>query len=255
MKILTAAFSDKGGRPNNEDSFVCAADMRGLNFRRDAVWAVADGLGGMVGGELASSFVTEYIKRHALLLDNFSGEALLQLMNSANQALLTEQERRQARRGMRTTVAAAFMEKGVLTAIHFGDSRFYYFRENKLFYQSRDHSMSQVAVDLGEITPADIRFHEDRSRVLKVLGNDEVLQTKAPIFKETVRPGDAFMLCTDGFWELILEEEMTACLRRSLPVRTPVLEAPQIWLDGMLGVLRPRLKPCSDNYTAVCCMA
>jgi serine/threonine protein phosphatase PrpC len=240
MNICTSAYSDKGGRLNNEDSHGCRRDGR------SGVWVVADGLGGMAGGELASGFIVEYIKSSAPGLKDFKHDSLLQMMRDANRALVGEQAKREMRRGMRTTVVAAFWDKPTLTSMHFGDSRFYYFRQNELIHQSRDHSMSQVAVDLGEIELKDIRFHEDRSSVLKVLGCDEALQTKTPAFAKKTVPGDAFMLCTDGFWELIYEEEMAASLRSS--------GSPQIWLDNMLGILRKRLTASSDNYTAVCCM-
>jgi serine/threonine protein phosphatase PrpC len=240
METLTAAFSDKGGRPHNEDSYQWF-----LSGKR-GVWVVADGLGGMSGGELASGFITQYIKTFAPSLKDFGEETLLVLFNDANKALIEEQEKQKMRNGMRTTAVTAFIENGRIISVHFGDSRFYYFRRGELLFQSRDHSMSQVAVDLGEIDLKDIRFHEDRSRVLKVLGNGEVLQIRTPSYTETVAPGDAFILCTDGFWELIYEEEMTACLQRSATTED--------WLANMLDILRSRLDAGSDNYTAVCCI-
>ena len=241
MEILTSAFSDKGGRLHNEDNFE-------YNLKNNrGVWIVADGLGGMAGGELASGFVAEYIKNNTFALKSFNKESLLDLMNNVNRALIEEQKKLKMKKGMRTTVAAAFMEADSITSIHFGDSRFYYFRNHEILYQSRDHSMSQVAVDLGEIELKDIRFHEDRSCVLKVLGNDEILKSKTQPFTEKIKPGDAFLLCTDGFWELTYEEEMIECLQRA--------NTPQLWLENMLNILSGRMTDNSDNFTAICCIA
>jgi len=248
ITAATAARSDKGGRPHNEDS-----EYFGARYGRGA-WAVADGLGGMAGGELASAFVTGYIRDNVFDLRDFKEKSLLELLNGANAALSEEQERRGMRHGMRTTLVTAFMEDGTVTSVHFGDSRFYYFRDGGVLHQSRDDSMSQVAVDLGEIRLKDIRFHEDRSTVLKVLGSGEALRTRTPAFTVKAEPGDAFMLCTDGFWELVYEEEMIDALDQAREKAASRDGLADIWLENMLGVLRGRLTEKSDNYTAVCCV-
>ena len=124
---------------------------------------------------------------------------------------------------------------------HVGDSRLYHFFQGRLDFQTRDHSASQVAVMLGEITPDQIRFHEDRSRILRALGQEGDLHAETG--SRTLAPGrHAFLLCSDGFWEYVLEAEMESELRAA--------KTPQEWLDAMRDRLSRRASADNDNNTA-----
>ena len=98
-----------------------------------------------------------------------------------------------------------------------------------------------MAVLLGEITPDQIRFHEDRGRILRALGQEGDLRPETG--EQTLPPGrHAFLLCSDGFWEYVLEQEMEEDLRAAAD--------PQGWLDAMRGRLSRRTPPDNDNNTA-----
>ena len=110
-----------------------------------------------------------------------------------------------------------------------------------MLFRSKDHSASQIAVYMGEITVDQIRFHEDRNRVLRALGQADALTVEAGW--ETLRPGrHAFLLCSDGFWEYVLEDEMAADLVRAVD--------PLDWLARMRSRLIARVPPDNDNNTA-----
>ena len=94
---------------------------------------------------------------------------------------------------------------------------------------------------MGEITPDQIRFHEDRNRVLRALGADNAKPELSPTVMLT-GGRDVFLLCTDGFWENVLESEMEQTLRAS--------GTPEEWLSRMEALLRQRLTDDSDNYSA-----
>ena len=238
MDILTYAWTDIGGREYNEDYYgYWHADGNG-------VWVVADGLGGHAYGEVASRLVTETVVTLAGELNELTDESVIGLSLEANRRLLAEQAAYPELRGMKTTLVAVFTRNGCMKAIHAGDSRFYYFARGIFAFCTKDHSMTRHAMDAGEITFEDMRFHEDRNVVLKVLGLENLNLNNA-VDSLTPAPGDAFLLCTDGFWEYVLEREMEEDLSMSA--------SPREWYERMRGRLLSRVPANNDNYTAVCC--
>lgn len=229
--LQTASYTDIGGRAANEDC------VRQVTAGSDSLClVVADGLGGHGGGEQASSAACRTI------CGGWSGRAspaiLTDLFQEAHRSVTALQTPQCAMKS--TAVALAVTEDRIAWA-HVGDSRLYHFYEDKLVFQTRDHSASQIAVMLGDITPDQIRFHEDRSRVLRALGQEGNLNVETQ--EEPLTPGrHAFLLCTDGFWEYVLEPEMEVDLRRSAD--------PKEWLERMRARLRQRVSSNNDNNTA-----
>ena len=237
IDIKTYAFTDKGGRELNEDYY-------GYYWEAGSgCWVVADGLGGHSGGEVASRFVTESVINKSGAWNTFSDDEIIGMLSGINEDLLASQAAQPENKGMKSTVAAVFAENGVIKFIHAGDTRFYYFRDNRIIICSKDHSMSQKAVDAGEIRYEDIRFHEERNIVLKVMGleNLNLAGLAGTIIPE---PGDAFLLCSDGFWEYVVEGEMEGELAEAA--------GPYEWLSGMLKIHRGKTPANNDNYTALC---
>lgn len=103
---------------------------------------------------------------------------------------------------------------------------------------------SQAAVELGQLTPEQIRGSEDRVKLLKVLGNFDRLELKRQPEQIPAMNGDAFLICTDGFWEHVHEREMECDLVKS--------DSPTEWRDRMLKRLLLRTGNSGDNYTALC---
>lgn len=229
--IQIASYSDVGGRERNEDSVQYAQREGGR-----LCLVVADGLGGHGGGEQASAAAA------GTICQGWDGEAsrqkLTALVKEANLRVLSLQTRTCA---MKTTVAVLALAGGEAAWAHVGDSRLYHFLDGKLVFQTRDHSVAQMGVMLGEITVDQIRFHEDRNRVLKALGQDAELNVESAA--QALEPGrHAFLLCSDGFWEYVLEQEMEEDLQRAGSV--------QQWLDAMRTRLAARVPPDNDNNTA-----
>lgn len=226
----TAAYSDQGGRPCNEDTVQVLE-------RAGALCAlVADGLGGHGGGDAASQAAAEVVR------DGWSGGVE---PDEAREMLLTAHQRVLAMQtplcSMKTTAVLLLLEKGRVVWAHAGDSRLYWFLDGKIRFQTLDHSVAQMGVILGDITPDEIRFHQDRNRVLRALGQDGDM--KLDVKEEALPPGrSVFLLCTDGFWEYVLEEEM----ERELAAAT----SPGDWLERMRNILQARVKEDNDNNTA-----
>lgn len=228
--IATASYTDTGGRPHNEDTVRLAWQKGGLCL------VVADGLGGHGGGGLASAAAAEVICGG--WDGQVSEEALARLIQQAHQRVLSLQTRACA---MKTTVTALEADGRQAAWAHAGDSRIYHFVNGTLAFQSRDHSASQIAVMLGTITPDQIRFHVDRSRVYRALGQDGELKVES--HGEALAPGHhAFLLCSDGFWEYVYEEEMAEDLAAAA--------SPEDWLARMRARLAARVPDNNDNNTA-----
>lgn len=228
--LQIASYTDIGGRAGNEDC------VRHTILGTGLCLVVADGLGGHGGGELASTTTCRTI------CDGWNGRSspaiLTDLFQAAHRNVTALQTTQCA---MKSTAVTLTITEGRIAWAHVGDSRLYHFHENKLVFQTRDHSASQIAVMLGDITPDQIRFHEDRSRVLRALGQEGSLKVDAQ--EEPLTPGNhAFLLCTDGFWEYVLESEMETDLQQS--------SGPEDWLERMRSRLKRRIPNDNDNNTA-----
>lgn len=230
MIINAAKYSCAAGHSINEDSCLCSAEK--------GIFIVADGLGGHSSGEKASLAAVDYFEKNCL--GGYTEKRITELMEGANTEVIEKGD------GGKTTVAAAFTENGNFIYANAGDSRVYYFHDGKIIAQTKDHSVCQASADMGMIRQEDIRGSEDRSRLLKVLGGDEKLNLKKHYTPIKIQNGDAFLLCSDGFWEYVYETEMEADLLKS--------ESSEVWLKHMLKrhILRAENK--GDNYTAICGM-
>lgn len=229
--ILTASYSDIGGRACNEDSVRIVTKGDGK-----ACILVADGLGGHGGGAQASAAVADTIC--TMWQKGQPGIDLECMVQCAHQAVVKLQT---SQCSMKSTVVVLTLNQGFAEWAHVGDSRLYYFHNKALAFQSRDHSASQIAVMLGDITPDQIRFHADRNRVLRALGQDCDLLVETR--DQPLLPGHhAFLLCSDGFWEYVLETEMEEDLRTSAN--------PEEWIAKMRNRLNKRIPKDNDNNTA-----
>lgn len=229
--IMYASCTDVGGRPYNED---CVAHKQLGDDRLCVV--LADGLGGHGGGEIASRTAVESI------LAGWNGTATLaslcDLVQEAHRRILSLQT---PVCRMKTTVVILSVDGSRAQWVHAGDSRLYHFADGRLDFQTRDHSASQIAVMMGQIRPEEIRFHEDRSHIFRALGQEGGFQADAK--EQALLAGQhAFLLCTDGFWEYVYEEEMARELLAAV--------SPQDWLERMRRCLDGRAGGDHDNNTA-----
>ncbi len=232
----TAVLSEAGGRAGNQD---CARyGMRGGLY----CWALADGLGGHGGGESAAELAVTSILGQFESYAECSPAALRTYVEAAAQAVVHGQRQNPAHAAMRTTLVVLLADSAGAMWAHAGDTRLYYLRAGRIASQTRDHSVPQAMVDAGRMSAGEIRFHEDRNRLLRSLGGGESGAT----FEDQARriaPGDAFLLATDGFWEYVRELEMEVELAKAA--------APGEWLAGMAARLRARAPEGNDNYSAI----
>lgn len=236
--IRIAAYSDIGGRGDNEDSYGYAQGRHG------AFWvSIADGLGSYGGGRIASEIAVEEARAFFARNSFCSPPELNGLFDAVNRKIL---QRQSAGVKMRTTAVFMAARGARLIWGHVGDSRMYHYLNGALVRYTIDHSVPQLAVALGEIRRDQIPGHPDRNKLTRALGAEGMKPEIHPPVK--LKRGDhAFLLCTDGFWEYVTEDEMNADLLDS--------RSPGEWLRRMRGRLQQRCGDRNDNNTAVAVFA
>lgn len=200
----SAAVSHVGKiRANNQDS----------GYAGKYLFVVADGMGGHAGGDVASAIVVKRLVESDQLYTsaNDAEFALNAAILAANSLLAETVFDHGELTGMGTTVSA-FMRVGDSIAIaHIGDSRIYLLRDGKLKQITNDHTFVQRLVDSGRITPEEAAVHPRRSVLMRVLGDVDA----SPEIDTTItqiRPGDRWLICSDGLSSYVSEEKLEAVL-------------------------------------------
>jgi len=204
---------------------------------------VADGLGGHGGGKQASRIAVSCLSVCGKSGELPAEEEIYRAFAAANEEIL---KRRRDENHMKTTAVYLCIHGNRAVWAHIGDSRLYHFTGHRLCDYTLDHSVSQMAVALGEIRREEIPGHCDRSRLLRVLGDEEL---KPEIHKPVcLEPGrHAFLLCSDGFWESVTEDEMLLDLCKS--------PSPEEWIRSLYARIMKRQGKEHDNHTAVAVFA
>lgn len=204
-------ITNPGSREINEDAIGVSVNKDGCLFM------VADGLGGHGMGDKASRLVISELKNAFEICEDLNSFFLNEVPN-AQRLLLQKQTELNAQAMMKTTLVAVMVKNNTFQVCHIGDSRLYAFNKNKIKFRTLDHSVPQMLVMAREISEKKIRNHPDRNRLLKVMGtpwNENEQEIADEMSNDEVQ---AFLLCTDGFWELIEEKKMCKYLKKSKTV-------------------------------------
>lgn len=202
MSAAFATATHKGlVRSTNEDS----------HFAMPPVFAVADGMGGAAAGEVASEIAA------GSLGDFRPGEErpepqLKRLLGAANSKIFQKAVDEEQLRGMGTTVTAAVVEDDRVVIAHVGDSRAYLWRDDRLVLLTEDHSLVGEMLRLGKIDPGDVESHPQRSIITRALGVDP--EVEVDTLSLTWQENDLFLLCSDGLYSMVPEEEIAALLKQ-----------------------------------------
>lgn len=196
-------------RRENEDNFLVAEDL--------GLAVVADGMGGHRAGETASRLAVTEIEaclrkmKDWLRLD--PAAALDKAVQTANKKIWETARADESKRGMGTTVTAALVVGEKLYVAHIGDSRAYLCRDHKIYQLTKDHSLVNELLEAGGITAEEAENHPHRHILTRALGTRE--EVKADIGSWTYNAGDVLVLCTDGLFNLVKEDEILQVVEES----------------------------------------
>jgi len=233
----TATLSEPGGRLVNEDF------LGHRMAKNSGCWALADGLGGHRGGEIASRLAVEATLASFEENPSITEDALHTHLLRANRAVLERQTSEAELTHMRTTMVVLLASPEAAVWAHAGDSRLYWFRDGKVQEQTLDDSVPQRLVAAGEISADQIRFHEDRSRLLNSVGAREEVVAAHRTMPSAPQKADAFLLASDGFWECVTEPEMEADFSSTA--------SSEEWIRKMEQRVKERAPAEHDNYSAI----
>ena len=206
MRLSSFAGSDVGrARSGNEDSYFCGR----------SVFAVADGLGGHQGGEVASAAAVAPLAAldgRELATPGEAAEALAAAIQEANSAILERAAGDPSLWGMGTTMtAAAITADGHLQLAHVGDSRAYLLRDGALEQLTTDHTVVAELVRRGRLTAELAAIHPERSILTRAVGLDPRIPVDTPDPLD-LRPGDQYLLCSDGLTEAVADPSIAELL-------------------------------------------
>lgn len=216
-------------RSRNEDavlSIVFGMDQQGFTGPI-SLYVVADGMGGHEAGNIASQTVSRIVGERLIqsgvipelrqtqpVRSAGPAQLLVQAIQEANGALIHYAH--QTGSDLGSTITAVLIAGDTAYIANVGDSRTYFLRDGRLEQVTRDHSVVARLVEVGIIKPEEARTHPRRNEIYRALGQTPRLEVD--LFTRTLRRGDRLILCTDGLWELVPDEEIRRIVEKA---RTP----------------------------------
>jgi len=198
------AVTDTGRRRRrNEDAFVCDPPL----------FAIADGMGGAQAGEIASHLAATSVQR-AARSGATDEERVTALIQDANRSVYERARTDQSTSGMGTTMTVAFVDGDIVRLGHVGDSRAYLVRDHALEQLTEDHSLVGELIRSGRLSPEEAEAHPHRSVITRVLGTDP--EVKVDAFSIGTKPGDLFLLCSDGLTSMVDDARILEVLEEHL---------------------------------------
>jgi len=208
LQFNAIAQSDLGlVRDGNEDSALISGDLI----------AVADGMGGHAGGEVASAIAINTLQQllpvitdPAIDIDSRS-DLFLNISYEIDSEILRVSKEKPELSGMGTTLTALSLSGSQVDLLHIGDSRCYRWRDKKLEKLSYDHTVMQELLDQGRLTPEEVFDHPQRSLLTQALMGDSGIDPVLMSYE--VKVGDKFLLCSDGLTNVLSELEIAKIIK------------------------------------------
>jgi serine/threonine protein phosphatase PrpC len=238
--IQIASLSERGARSGNED------DLRHGVTRNGWYAVLADGAGGHSRGAEASHRAVVSIE--AMLRDDttaYSPANLTQTVRLAHAELQHHQDSDAPQKRMHCTIVVLWIDRIARHALwtHVGDSRLYRVRHGRTDVVTSDDSLVQRLVQAGVITAAEMATHPQKNQLMSALGIEGEVEPHTVVRPVELLEGDAFLLCSDGWWDHFEAEELAESLASSA--------SPQGWLTAMRTRIEARAKPGQDNFSAI----
>ncbi|HEV7816404.1 MAG TPA: PP2C family serine/threonine-protein phosphatase [Janthinobacterium sp.] len=242
MQFSVYQESQIGGRKVNQDRM-------GYSFTREALLLVlADGMGGHLHGEIAAQItaqtMSQLFQQHATPYVKKPERFLEESFLAAHRDIHRYRADHRLSETPRTTVVACLIQHNTATWAHCGDSRLYWMRAGQVLARTRDHSHIESLIAKGVIGESQRATHPDRNKLYNCLGASA--EPKVELSRRaSLLPGDVMLLCSDGLWTMLPDED----LARRLHSQTVVRAVPE-----MLAAALALAGPHSDNATALAIM-
>lgn len=192
MNVAVGARTDTGRvREGNEDSYLAEPPL----------FAVADGMGGHLAGDVASATAVEVIRKERKDLSPDDPDSLAAMLQHANEAIWDRAQSDPGLRGMGTTCTLALVDEQVAQLAHVGDSRAYLLRDGQLTQVTQDHTLVGRMVSEGRLSPEDAEHHPQRSIITRALGVDA--NVDIDVMTLELAEGDRLLLCSDGLSAMV----------------------------------------------------
>ena len=220
LQLTVGSMTHTGGRENNEDSILVETlPPTTPGSGPDYLLAVADGMGGYEGGEIASKLAIDLVR------DLFARDqpadvalALKQAYRRANDAIYAQGAGAADAPPMGTTLVTAVVRGKYVTIANVGDSRAYLMRANQITQVTQDHSLVAEQVQQGQISEDQARTSRQRNVLTQALGTRETLDKRMPsIYELALLPEDRLLLCTDGFFDVLTDDDYLQLMARDDP--------------------------------------
>ncbi len=245
--VQIAMSSRTGGRARTEDA--CGHWRSGPAATGDGAGPVccvlADGAGGHGGGDVASQTAVATVLEAFAADPGCDAARIRRLIHLANEAVVAHQRPSDATRDMRSTLVVWACDPGRAEAIwgHSGDSRLYGFRDGRVVAQTRDHSLYQALLDAGIADPSQLPGNPQRNVLIASLGSLDGFDPDVLAHPYRMEPGDAFLICSDGFWDPVADSDLEAALQRA--------DSPQAWIDELEQSIIRQDRAGQDNFSAI----
>jgi len=231
--VVVSMSSDVGCvRELNEDSGTyIQPDDPELLRSKGLLIVVADGMGGHSAGEVASRLAVDVVTRAYYEDGGDARSALEKAFHEANREIHKAAENDASKNGMGTTCTALVLQDGTAISAHVGDSRLYLVREGSIYLMTEDHSAVMEMVKAGLITLEQARHHPEKNVILRAMGSHPEVEVTTWQEPFPVRAGDRFLLCSDGLYDLVEDEEIK---------RIVMLSAPQTACESLIALAKER---------------
>lgn len=218
-EVVVSLQTDPGcQREINEDQiFLHRPDDPDLLRRKGLLVIVADGMGGHSAGEVASGMAVEIVNRAYFDDAGDPASALKSALQEANSEIHKASLGQDGLRGMGTTCTALVLQNGSAIAAHVGDSRLYLVRGGQIYLMTEDHSEVMEMVKRGLITLEQARHHPDKNVILRAIGSHPEVQVSTWDEPFPTRAGDRFLLCSDGLYDLVEDDEIKSAIEQAEP--------------------------------------
>lgn len=203
MKTFSITDIGRQRDTNQDDVFTSEIPVGNL----PNLFLVADGMGGHAAGDYASGLAVEKIKEYVGRAEEREPVAVLKMaIEEANRMLFEEANADPAKEGMGTTIVAAVIQGDCLYTANIGDSRLYVINQEGITQITRDHSLVEEMVRMGEMDKSEAKSHPDKNIITRAVGI--LPEISADFFETRLCEGDIILLCTDGLTNMVEDEQI-----------------------------------------------